>query len=97
MQFSRLKKAINFFKDNGETFLQWLNRKFKEQQMKINPYDKREKKDDKKAFTATKNTVKPVAKDTNKTRRKNTLKPLKNAIKKKTAESQGRREKKGIR
>ena len=38
--------------------------------MNVNPYDKRMKKDDKKAFAATKKTVKPVAKDTNKTRRK---------------------------
>lgn len=33
------------------------------------PYDKREVKDKKKAFSNTSKTVKPVAKDTNKTRR----------------------------
>jgi hypothetical protein len=37
---------------------------------KANPYDKREQKDDKKAFSKTEKTIKPVAKDTNKTRRK---------------------------
>lgn len=48
---------------------------------KGNPYDKRELKDKKKSFSKTIKSVKPVAKDTNKTRRKNTLKPLKNKIK----------------
>lgn len=47
----------------------------------MKPFDKREVKDKKKAFASTKKNVKPVAKDTNKTRRKNTLEPLKNKIK----------------
>ena len=34
------------------------------------PYNKRERKDDKKAYKAVEKSVKPVAKDTNKTRRK---------------------------
>ena len=34
------------------------------------PYNRREEKDDKKAFKVTSKSVKPVAKDTNKTRRK---------------------------
>jgi hypothetical protein len=38
--------------------------------MKVKPYDKREVKNDKKAFARTKKTVDPVAMDTNKTRRK---------------------------
>lgn len=37
---------------------------------KVVPYDQREVKNKKKAFAKTKKTVKPVAKDTNKTRRK---------------------------
>ena len=37
-----------------------------------NPYNKREDKVAKKAFSATEKGVKPVAKDTNKTRRKET-------------------------
>lgn len=37
---------------------------------KVNPFNKREEKDAKKAFAETEKTVKPVAKDTNKTRRK---------------------------
>lgn len=37
---------------------------------KVNPFDQRMVKDDKKAVANTKKTVKPVAKDTNKTRRK---------------------------
>lgn len=40
--------------------------------MKINPYDKREVAAKKKAFASTKKTVSPAAKDTNKTRRKET-------------------------
>ncbi len=40
--------------------------------MKTNPYDKREVADKKKAFASTKRTIAPVAKDTNKTRRKET-------------------------
>ncbi len=43
---------------------------------KVQPYDKREDKDMKKAFTNTKRGEKPVAKDTNKTRRK-MVKPTK--------------------
>lgn len=38
--------------------------------MKVNPYNKREDKNAKKAFSETEKGVKPVAKDTNKTRRK---------------------------
>jgi hypothetical protein len=45
---------------------------------RINPYEKRKVSNAKKAFSKTIKTVKPVAKDTNKTRRKNTLLPLKN-------------------
>ena len=41
-----------------------------------NPYNKREDKVSKKAFAATEKGVKPVAKDTNKTRRK-MVKPTK--------------------
>lgn len=37
---------------------------------KVNPFDKKEAKNDKKSFARTEKTVKPVAKDTNKTRRK---------------------------
>ena len=51
---------------------------------KPTPYNKRETKVAKKAFASTEKSVKPVAKDTNKTRRKDTLLPLKNAVKKKT-------------
>jgi len=40
--------------------------------MKVNPYNKREEKNAKAAFARTESTVKPVAKDTNKTRRKET-------------------------
>lgn len=47
------------------------------------PYNEREEKDNKKAFASTEKGVKPVVKDTNKTRRKDTLLPLKNAVKKK--------------
>jgi hypothetical protein len=36
----------------------------------VEPYNKREVKDDKKAMASTKKSVKPVAKDTNKARRK---------------------------
>lgn len=46
--------------------------------MKVIPYNKRESGDSKKAFASTKKTVKPVAKDTNKTRRK-MVKPTKGA------------------
>jgi len=38
----------------------------------VEPYQKREVKDDKKAMASTNKSVKPVAKDTNKTRRKTT-------------------------
>lgn len=38
--------------------------------MRVAPYNKREEKDDKKAIASTERSVKPVAKDTNKTRRK---------------------------
>lgn len=37
---------------------------------KVVPFNKREEKDNKKAFAKTEKSVKPVAKDTNKTRRK---------------------------
>lgn len=50
---------------------------------KVNPYNKREVKNDKKAIARTEKGVKPVAKDTNKTRRKQSPLPLKNAMKKK--------------
>lgn len=43
---------------------------------KPNPYNKREVKNEKKAFGKTNKSVKPVAKDTNKTRRK-MVKPTK--------------------
>ena len=49
--------------------------------MKIDPYDKRKVVNSKKAMANTEKSVKPVAKDTNKTRRKNTLEPLKNKVK----------------
>jgi hypothetical protein len=48
--------------------------------MNINPYNKREMKNNKKAFKKTANTEEPVAKDTNKTRRKR-MKPTKGQIK----------------
>ena len=51
---------------------------------KVNPFNKKEEKNDAKAFNRTEKSVKSVAKDTNKTRRKDTLLPLKNAVKKKT-------------
>jgi len=44
--------------------------------MKSNPFNKREDKNAKKAFAKTKSDVKPVAKDTNKTKRK-MVKPTK--------------------
>lgn len=50
----------------------------------VNPFNKKEEKNDAKSFKKTEKSVKPVAKDTNKTRRKSTLLPLKNAVKKKT-------------
>ena len=50
---------------------------------KPNPYNEREVKNEKKAFSRTEKGVKSVAKDTNKTRRKDTLLPLKGAMKKK--------------
>jgi len=49
------------------------------QAKKPNPYNKREVKDAKKAFGKTNKTVKPVAKDTNKTRRK-MVKPTKKGM-----------------
>jgi hypothetical protein len=64
---------------------------------KINPFDKRNVKNSKKAMNKTQKSVNSVAKDTNATRRKNTLLPLKNSVAKKTAYSKGRIEKKGIR
>jgi hypothetical protein len=42
--------------------------------MKSNPYNKREDKNNKKAFAETEKSVKSVAKDTNKTRRTETKK-----------------------
>jgi hypothetical protein len=60
------------------------------------PFDEREKGNTKKSFSKTEKSVDAVAKDTNKTRRKNTLLPLKNAMKKKTAKSQGKKEPKSI-
>ena len=60
------------------------------------PMDKRENKDTKKSFSKTEKSVKTVAKDTNNTRRKDTLLPLKNANKKKSARSQGKIEPKSI-
>lgn len=48
---------------------------------KPNPANKREVKNERKAFKNTEKTVKPVAKDTNATRRKDTLEPLKNRTK----------------
>lgn len=50
--------------------------KEKKMKGKAVPYDKREVKDKKKAFSKTAKTVKAVAKDTNKTRR-NMVKPTK--------------------
>jgi hypothetical protein len=47
---------------------------------KVNPYNKRETEDDAKAFAKTEKSVKAVAKDTNKTRRKR-MKPTKGQIK----------------
>lgn len=51
--------------------------------MPKDPYGKKEIKNNKKSFKNAEKSVKDVAKDTNKTRRKETLLPLKNAIKKK--------------
>jgi len=51
--------------------------------MKVVPFNKRPTKNMKKSFARTSADVKPVAKDTNKTRRKQTLLPLKNAVMKK--------------
>jgi hypothetical protein len=54
---------------------------FKESEMKAkgsNPYNKRKDKNSKMAFAKTEKSVKPVAKDTNKTRRK-MVKPTKKA------------------
>lgn len=63
---------------------------------KPNPANKREVKNEKKAFGNTEKTVKPVAKDTNATRRKNTLKPLKNKIKQGSFKKKASAEPKGI-
>jgi hypothetical protein len=65
-------------------------------QKKSNPYNKREDMDDKKAFKKTEKTVKSVAKDTNATRRKDTLKPLKNKIKQSSFKKKASAEPKGI-
>lgn len=46
--------------------------------MKVNPYDKRKVKNSKKSMSLTEKTMKPVAKDTNKTRRA-MVKPTKRA------------------
>ena len=63
------------------------------------PYNKRETKDAKKAFAATEKSVKPVADDTNKTRRKETKKriagPLSNVKKPKVGSPVYRRGKNG--
>ena len=63
---------------------------------KPNPFNKRETKDDKKAFARTEKSVKPVAKDTNATRRKDTLRPLKNKIKPASFRRKATNEWKGI-
>lgn len=52
----------------------YRRKEMKEKMMK--PYNKREEMNKKKAFARTEKTVKPVAKDTNKTRRK-MMKPTK--------------------
>jgi hypothetical protein len=46
--------------------------------LKKSPYNKREEANTDKSYKDANKSVKPVAKDTNKTRRKNTLLPLKN-------------------
>jgi DNA-nicking Smr family endonuclease len=61
-----------------------------------NPYNKRGDVDDKKAFKNTEKSVKPVAKDTNATRRKDTLRPLKNKIKRRPFKQTASNEPKNI-
>jgi hypothetical protein len=63
---------------------------------KENPFNQREGKNDRKAFSNTKKTVKPVAKDTNATRRKNTLRPLKGKIKRRPFKQTASNEPKNI-
>lgn len=46
--------------------------------LKKSPYNKREEANTDKAYKDANKSIKPVAKDTNKTRRKNTILPLKN-------------------
>jgi hypothetical protein len=53
-------------------------------------------KDAKKAIGNTKKVARPVAKDTNATRRKNTLRPLKNKIKPESFKKRSTNEPKGI-
>lgn len=52
--------------------------------MKKNPLDKKEESNTSKSYKRAVKGIDPVAKDTNKIRRKNTPLPLKNAVKKKT-------------
>jgi hypothetical protein len=61
-----------------------------------NPFNKCEVKNEKKAFKNTNKSVKPVAKDTNATRRKDTLEPLKNKIKPKSFKKKATAEPKNI-
>jgi hypothetical protein len=65
----------------------------------VNPYDKREVKSAKKAMASTNKSVKPVAKDTNKTRRKETKEriagPLSNVKKPRVGSPVPRKSKKG--
>lgn len=49
-----------------------------------NPLAKKQESNTSKSYKKAVKGISPVAKDTNKTRRKNTLVPLKNAVKKKT-------------
>jgi hypothetical protein len=51
---------------------------------KENPLSKKQESNKSKSYKKAVKGISPVAKDTNKTRRKDTLVPLKNAVKKKT-------------
>lgn len=71
--FSSLIRGNRVSEDFSRQLLDFLKFEFKELKMqakKPNPYNKREVKNDRKAFSRTDKSVKPVAKDTNKTRRR---------------------------
>ncbi len=78
---------------DNHPYMSFYYGKNKETGMGKQPYQERYCKNKEKAFEETRQTVAPVALDTNKTRRKKTWLPLPNAIPKKSAASQGKHEK----